>query len=98
MAENINSDDDNNKNHREIPDVHRCDPSCTHCRVCFNLDYCLLPRFEYPEGNGDGDGVTSSSLPNLTIPALNGCQSCSLHINGINAALAEDKTREAVEW
>jgi hypothetical protein len=76
----------------DVLDAHKCCKYCTHCRVCFNLDYNLFSL----NGIHKGEREIQSSLPDVATSAKNGCQICSLLDSGIRIAFSADKTGNAL--
>ncbi len=76
-----------------IQDAHKCEPNCTHCEVCFDLDYNLLSR----NGPYRGERQIHTSLSNVDSAGQNGCHLCSVLSKGVRLALSEETTGEALE-
>lgn len=76
----------------DVLDAHKCCKYCTHCGVCFDLDYNLFSV----NGTYQGERQIRTSPPDVATSAKNGCQICSLLDRGIRIAFSADKTGKAL--
>lgn len=71
---------------------HQCCESCTHCRVCFDLNYNLLR----PNEDNEKERAIRSNLPAIEYSAKSGCPICSLLTDGVKIAFSADRTGKAL--
>jgi hypothetical protein len=72
---------------------HECFDSCTHCRVCFDLD-CSLLR---PNGYNETEREIRSRFRDMERSEKYGCPICSLLTWVVKAAFSADNTGKALK-